>query len=117
MPLEEEILYGIRGFGATQDLFTGTPLITFLSNPIKCSWYGTEINQNRGAFCLVQEGAELDNLVGEFVRITYKQREITLYCLAETPEIDTPIAITRRAWSAIERLSLDEIFAYVQVIR
>lgn len=116
--LEPEIQDGLRGFGQTQILFAGSPITSFFTNPLKCGWYGTEVSPYRGAFCMVQEGAGLEDLVGEFLRISYKgTRKINLYCLGETPKISTPISLTRRAWNEIERLSLDEIFVYTQVIR
>lgn len=116
--LEPEIQDGTRGFGQTQILFDGAPISSFFTNPLRCGWYSTEISPYRGAFCLVKEGAGLENLVGEFLRFTYKgTRKINLYCLAETSNISTPISMTRRAWNEIERLSLGEIFVYTQVIR
>jgi hypothetical protein len=118
MSLELEILHGTRAFPKTQELFEGTPISVFFSNPVQCTWYGSEVSPYRGAFCVVGEGEGLSDLVGEFVQLTYKQeRTITLYCLAETPLIEVPLAISRRAWLEIERLSLDEIFVYTQILR
>lgn len=117
MKLEEEIQYGIRAFPKTQEIFTGEPATSFFANPQRATWYGTAVNPYYGAFCVVQEGEGLGDLVGEFLRITYKQdREISLYCVAETPDIEVPIGLQRRAWNQIERLSLDEILVYMQVI-
>lgn len=116
--LEPEIQDGMRGFEKTQELFAGSPTTSFFTNPLRCTWYGTEVSPYHGAFCVVKEGAGLDDLVGEFIRVTYRgTRKIYLYCVAETPKIPTQLGITRRAWNEIERLSLDEIFVYSQVIQ
>jgi hypothetical protein len=116
--IEDEILYASRNFDKTQELFTGAPLTAFFPNPVSCSWYGAETNPHRGAFCMVQEGAGFGDLVGEFVRIQYKQRDpIVVYCIAESPEITAPIALARRAWNEIEALFRTEIRVYARVIR
>lgn len=115
--LEEEILYAKRSFEKTQELFTGAPTTVFFSNPVACSWYGTEVDPTIGAFCVVKEGEGLGDLVGEFLRFLYKRRTITLYCLAETPLVSTPMAMTRFSWNHIERLSKDEIHVYTRIIR
>lgn len=114
--LEEEILYGKRAFSKTQELFEGSPVSVFFSNPKKATWYGTDVNPHRGAFCVVKEGEGLEDLVGEFLRILYRGRTINVYCLEETPDIDQPIALSRRAWNQIERLTKTEISIYARVL-
>lgn len=117
--IEPEIQDGQRAFNKTQELFTGTPRITGLKDPIEVSWYGTEISPYRGAFCVVQEGAGYSSLVGEFVRVLpigAGSASVVVYCLAETPEIDTAIALTRRAFAEIDVLPTSSRRCSVQIV-
>lgn len=118
---EPEIQDGQRAFVTTQDLFAGQPQTIQVANPMDCSWYGTNVDPYRGAFCVVQVGAGLELLVGEFVSFSVARRHppvtIICYCLGERTEIPTPIAVTRRAWMNLEILPKDEVSVYVATVR
>lgn len=116
MLLEPEICDGQRSWPKTQELFIGAPINTLATPPLECGWYSTAQSPYRGAFAMVQEGAGLDDYVGEFLRITNKHRSISVYCVGTSALIDTPIAITRRAFLALARLGLGELTVYTEIL-
>lgn len=117
--LEPEIQDGSRAFPKTQELFVGVGVTPGLPNPNQVSWYGTNISPNVGAFALVREGDGLEDLVGEFLSITRAENRaaVRVYVLGEYPELETPIAISRRAFLQIELLPLTPTIAYVEQIQ
>lgn len=116
MLIEPEICDGQRAWAKTQELFAGSPVNTLASPAIECGWYSTAQSPYRGAFMMVQEGAGLDDYVGEFLRLTYKQRSISVYCVGTSALIDTPIAVTRRAFLALARLGLRELTVHPEIL-
>lgn len=89
--------------------------------PYTCSWYGTEVSDERGSFGLVDDDGPLGHLIGDRVRVRYRrsgtgvERYVVVYVFGAT-ELDTDIAITRRAFAAIELLALEEISVQVEVV-
>lgn len=114
--IEPEIQDGSRALKKTQELFTGSPKSLRLSQPVTCSWYGTQIDPMRGAFCMVKEGAGLEDLVGEFLRIRYLNRSVTCYCLGESAEIGSELATTRRAFQQLDILPKAGLRVYYEAI-
>lgn len=114
--VEPEILDGMKAFGDTQLLFVGVPKETRFVDPIDCSWYGRAIDERRGTFALVQEGSDYEDFVGEFLKLTAGERSIVVYCLGATPQIETPLAITRRCFLELAMLAEESISTYVQVL-
>lgn len=114
--IEPEILDGMRAFGDTQKLFVGVPKEARFVDPIDCSWYGSAIDQRRGAFAFVKEGAGYEDFVGEFLRLSIEERSIVVYCLGATPQIDTPLAIARRCFAEVANLAEELVPAYTQVL-
>lgn len=114
--IEPEIQDGSRALSKTQELFTGNPKSLRVVQPIVCSWYGTEVDPHRGAFCMVKEGEGLGELVGEFLRIRYQNRSVTCYCLGESAEIGTEIATTRRAFQELDILSRSGLRIYYEAL-
>ena len=114
--IEQEIQDGMRALPKTQELFAGTAKTPIVANPIACSWYGTTIDWRRGAFCYMQEEAGFEDFVGEFVRLTKGDRSVTVYCLGESPEIETTVAVPRRVFLELGDLYLDEITVYCEIV-
>jgi hypothetical protein len=116
MATELEILDGERVFSKTQELFVGAPAETLYSAPVECGWYDEYTSPYRGAFMLVAEGGNYMNLVGEFVRVSYKQKSVNVYCVASEIELPTPIAIARRPYLSLSRLTVPSLEVYTQVL-
>jgi hypothetical protein len=100
MPLETdepEILDATRSWSATQSAFRGTPHPGRRRYDVDCGWYDTTVNEYEGALCMVNEGDEMEELIGDFVRVLYQDHEIWLYCLGAAT-LDTRFALCRYAF-------------------
>lgn len=94
--IEPEIQDGIRCLQKTEVLFNGAAkLPRIYPASVSMSWYGTSVSPLRGSFCLVKEGIGLEDLVGEFVRVSFGSTHMNLYCLGQNPSLETDIAIPR----------------------
>lgn len=113
LPPEPPIIAGRQCFADAQALFNGgtTPLGSFT-----VSWYGTSVSDERGSFALVNPEGGLAQAVGEFLRVVYKGRMVTVYVIGSYTKLTSDIGLARRPYLAIARLSLDPIFAPVEVI-
>lgn len=114
---EPEILDGSRSWAKTQELFNGHVDPTRQRHAVRCTWYDTTVDDNEGAFCVVQADSALEELVGEHVRVAYNDKEQFLYCVAGSADIPEPFAITRQAMLALAPLSHDYIEVTVQPLR
>lgn len=90
---------------------------------VYATWHGTYLDpQPQGAsLAVVQAGGELDDLVGERVRVVGPaRREVSVY-IHRAAELDladdTQISLTRRAWQALARLNEDTLLVSLEVIR
>lgn len=113
---EPLILDGSRAFPETQNAFSGPVDSTRARHLVACSWYDTSLSDYEGAFCLIQAGSELEELVGDIVSVKYRGKEIFVYCVGGA-ELTTDFALFRRAFFALEDLAYDEINAVVQPVR
>lgn len=114
---EPEILDGTRAWAKTQQLFRGQPDPLRVRRAVRCTWYDTMVDEHEGAFCVIQANSALEDLVGDFVRVVYKNKEIFLYCVGGTSDIPTPLAITRQAMLYTASLSAEFIDVTVQALR
>jgi hypothetical protein len=114
--VEPEIQDGMRAFPTTQTMFQGAPVNTLMRSPLDMSWYDESVDTRRGAFMYVAEGADLDDIVGEFVRIRYQNQQANVYCLGASSTLSTPIAVNRRVFLVFSRLTIPSISVYPQVI-
>lgn len=105
---EPEIQDGSRAWAKAQELFAGPPDSTRQRYDVDCSWYDTSVDDNLGAFCLIQAGHALEEVVGEVVQVKYRSRTIYVYCIGGA-DIDTPIALTRYAMLQLHDLAVDSI--------
>jgi hypothetical protein len=110
--MEPEVYNGRRGWPDTQTI-TGAddPLVRPKTLPI--TWYGTGVDENEGAFCMIAAGSDFEYLVGEYVRVTYGTRTAKVYCIGGSSELGSDIALARRAYLALAPLWDDEIQAVV----
>lgn len=115
---EIEILDGSRAWPEAQRIFRlmGSPdPRTRTTRMVETSWYDTSASDYEGAFCLIQSGSELEHLVGDLVRVMYRDREIIVYCVGGA-ELDTDFALFRRAYFALTDLADPTIDCILQPI-
>lgn len=93
--VELEVQQGQRPFPQTQELFAGPP-ISRVSNMVDVGWYDRSVDPRSPGFCVASLD-EHEDLVGEILRITHRDRSVYVYCLGQR-DIPTPLAVTRRAF-------------------
>lgn len=113
MVTEPEILIGRRAFPMTQQLFAGVG--RRLPEQVDIGWYGTETHPEAGAFALVRDGWGLDELIGEILRVTVGTRAVFVYVVGARG-VPTDIALSRRAFLALGRLSHESLTMTVEVV-
>lgn len=114
---EPEILDGSRAWAKTQQLFEGRVDPTRKRHAVKCTWYDTTVNEHEGAFCMVQAGSDLEDLVGDLVRVAWRNTEIFVYCIGGSADLPYPLALSRRAMWHVADLAKDHIDVTVQALR
>jgi hypothetical protein len=112
---EPEILTATRSWDHSQAEFLGIPDPNRPAYGKLCAWYDTSVSEFEGACAMIQSGSALEDLVGDIVRVTYRDKEIFVYVIGGT-ELPTEIALTRMAWGRLENLSKDEIFVTVRPV-
>jgi hypothetical protein len=116
---EIEMWYARLAFPESQAVFSSTAR-SGESRLAVCSWHGTRLDIERGAFVVVQVGGKLDDWVGERVRVALRGRtllERAVYGLvhnaAELDERDD-LSVTRRLFAALAVPSLDRVDVTVE---
>ncbi len=112
--VEPEVLVGRRAFPMAQSLLAGTPADR-APRLVKAGWFGTEVEREQGSFALVRDGAGLDDLVGEVLKLSAGEKVVFVYVLG-VRGIPTDIALARRAFLSMGRLSLESIDAIYEVV-
>jgi hypothetical protein len=110
---QQEVLDARRAFPKAQQLLASPPLRR-LAGSIDVGWYGTEVHPETGSFALVRDGADLDDLIGEVVIVTVGMRSVYAYVIGARG-IPTDVALARRAFLSIGRLSHESLPAVVEV--
>jgi hypothetical protein len=107
-----EVTVGRRAFPMAQQLFMGQPTSTPAQMVV--GWYDSSVHPESGSFALVQTGAGLDDLIGEIIGVTFNRRTVYAYVLqaATLPDAQM-LALARRAYAGLYRLSLEQITAAV----
>ncbi|MGH2898977.1 MAG: hypothetical protein ACRDMZ_09920 [Solirubrobacteraceae bacterium] len=111
---EPEILMGRRAFPTAQQLLAGVPLRR-LPALVEVGWYGTETHSETGAFAVVRSGWGLDDLLGEVLKVTVGRRSVFVYVIGARG-VPTDIALARRAFFEVGRLSHETLPAVVEVV-
>lgn len=78
------------------------------------SWYGTTVSDERGSFAVVNPAGGLASAVGDFLRVVYRGRYVNVYVIGSYESLTTDLALSRRAYLAVCRLSLDPIYTPVE---
>lgn len=113
---EPEILDGMRAWNEAQAALNGTVAPERKRYDVDVGWYGTSVDEHEGAFCLIRSESNLEELVGDVVRIGYGTKEIFVYCIGGTADIDTDLAVARAAFMRLDVLSKDDVFCTAQAV-
>lgn len=111
---EPEILIGRRAFPMAQTLLAGVA-VRRLAGRVDVGWYGTETHPEVGAFAVVRDGFGFDDLIGEVLRVTAARRSVFVYVVGARG-VPTDIALSRRAFFGLGRLSHESLPAIVEVV-
>jgi hypothetical protein len=114
--LNTETLIGLRAFPESQRLWADTPAVQLGGRTV--SWYGSDLRPEAPAFCVVNRTADdsdVPPLVGELLAITRGRATIYVYCIASAT-IPTDIAVTRRAFIGLGRLTEDSVDCTVGIL-
>ena len=95
---ESKLLDGARSWAASPAAFQTVPDPTRPARYVDAVWYDTVVDKHEGAFCLVRDGAGLDDLKGEIVQIEVGSRKALVYCVGASREIPTDVAVQRVAF-------------------
>lgn len=99
---EADIIYARGGFPDVQAELAIYPA-RLVDGVFTCGWYGTAISPERGSFCIVNVDGPLADRVGDYLRVSYLTKSVTVYCL-EAFSIPYDLAVTRRAFYEIAEL-------------
>lgn len=106
------------GFLDAQKFLAGT-LLNTPTFEVTTSWHGTSVDLNRGSFAVVRSGGALDSIVGNVIKVTSKTHpllSVYAYVWAKVPVLDEDLSLARRAFAAIDLLSLDQLDVHVDVV-
>ena len=112
--VEPEVLAGRRAWNKSQELLKGAAT-SQVPRFVQTDWYGTDISEERGAFCLVQSDSELVSLVGDILRVRFGENEAFVYCLGSSADLERELSLSRRAFSHLALLSTEFIYTIVEV--
>lgn len=105
-----------------QDALASGP-VTASRRSAVAGWHGRSTDPETGAFCIVRSDGPLADLVGERVRVTYRDgtitRSVALYCHDEQDfgeAADEDVSLTRRAMLALAPLAWDAVPVEVEVL-
>lgn len=114
MPIEPELLAARRAFPKAQQLLEGVA-VRRLPQRVAVGWFGTEVESEQGAIAVVRLGAGQDDLIGEVLRVEVGDRHVFAYVLGARG-VPTDIALSRRAFASLARLSHESLPAIVEVV-
>lgn len=112
---ELEITTGRRAFATAQALLAGGPVGAALR--LQVGWYGAQTNPEDGSFAVIDPTSGLDDLAGEIVQVTFAGRAVFAYVIdyALLPD-GIPMAVSRRLFAALNRLTLPSLPAQVVIV-
>lgn len=108
---ELEVWYARLPWPESQQVFYQSPKLNPTVQSARVAWHGTALNQERGAFAVVQAGGKLDPLVGERVCVKVERvagPEVYVY-VHDVADIEQDISLPRRAFQELAFLGNDEI--------
>lgn len=114
----DDFYYARLPFAESQEIFSvGSLAISPIFN-VDCGWYGQDLDDELGAFAIVQEGGKYESLLGERVQIRRRDdstRVVHAFVHDRYPLLE-PIAVTRRLFLALGYLAADSFPVSVRVM-
>lgn len=114
---EEEILDGSRAWAKTQELFSGYGDPTRFFFQVDCGWYEAPLGEGyEGAFAVVRTDSDLEQLVGEVVKVSLGgiyETAVYVYVVG-SEDIDVDFACWRYARAQLADLSTDVVSVSVR---
>jgi hypothetical protein len=81
-----------------------------------CSWHGTAFDPRLGSFAVVQIGSDLEDLLGERVKVTSSDTARSVYAwVCDVKDTDEPISLTRRCFIDLAPPATDALAVVVEV--
>ncbi len=87
---------------------------TVIAGTIQTGWYDQSVNSETGWFALCAEGSAFEEYVGSVLRVIYGESAIYVALLGAA-NLDTPLALARRAYAALAPLNVSSIPCAVEV--
>lgn len=116
LPSEPEILEARRSFPDAQSALDDGVGEKVADGPFALGWYGTSVSRERGAFAVVADRGLLSDLIGDRVRIVYDTASVVAYVFGGAVFDTCDIAVTRRAFAALELLVVERIDVEIEVL-
>lgn len=99
---EPDIVYSRGAFPDVQNELSVFPP-KLINGVFSCGWYGTAIDPERGSFAIVNADGPLGGKVGDYVRVSYLSKSVTVYCV-EALSIPYDLVLARRAYYQLAEL-------------
>lgn len=115
LPPEPEIIDAALPFPDAQVALDGTTEQTIGAFQV-CNWYGPNLHPDRGCYAIVNADGDLEDLVGDRLRLRYGNKSVVVYCFTTISDIDESILITRRAYAKLGLLAKTPIDVLVEVL-
>lgn len=112
--VEQELLDSRRAWPQAQAIFAGTPLRR-LASRVEVGWHGNDVDSETGACAVVRDGAGLDDLIGEVIRVSIDSREAFVW-VRGSRGVPHDISLTRRAMLSLGLLTHESIACVIEVI-
>lgn len=112
---EPEVLNGMRSFAAAQTLLAGAIDPSRPAVNAVVGWYGSEVDENEGYFAMVAAGGAYEDLVGDVLRVSYRDESIYVYCIGGAT-LPNDLCLSRQAFLRLELLNQEEINVNVRVV-
>ena len=107
--------YAALPWAEAQSILAGSGGKTLAAHPAVCGWHGTDFDVNVGAFAVVNRDGPLSDLVGERLRVSYRDRAVYVYVVDAGPTAED-LSLTRRAFMGLDAPWRDDLSVVVEVL-
>lgn len=113
--IERELLDSRRAWPESQRIFRGAALRR-LPTRVEVGWHFNEVDPEQGAVAVVRDGAGLDYLIGEILRVAIGTRQAFVW-VRGARGVPHDLSLTRRAFLAIGLLSHESLACVVEIVQ
>lgn len=118
LPNEPEVIASRLGFPDAQAALDGVT-VERRTTSASLGWFGTALVDERGSLCMVSADSPFADLVGDRLRLRVgpRRRSVVVYVFgrADLPD-GWDLAVSRRSFLAVARLTQDPVSAVVEVL-